>query len=52
MATPAGKTKLIIDIPEDLKTEFKLYCIRNKTNMTEVLTDFIQKTIEERKKAQ
>jgi hypothetical protein len=29
MATPSNKTKLIIDVPTDLKQEFKVACVKN-----------------------
>lgn len=41
MATPSNKTKLIIDVPTDLKQEFKVACVKNGLNMTDVVTSLI-----------
>jgi hypothetical protein len=42
MATPDGKTKLIVDIPVTLKTQFKVHCATNGVAMTELIESLIR----------
>lgn len=43
------KSKLTIDLPEDLKTEFKIYCAVNKMSMTDVVERLIREYIAPKK---
>lgn len=42
MATPSEKSKLNIDIPADLKHDLKVFCVKNRSNMTDVVIDLIR----------
>lgn len=35
-------SKLTVDLPDELKTEFKVYCIVNKISMTDVVIQLIR----------
>lgn len=52
MATPAGKAKLTVDIPHELKQEFKVYCAIHQVNMTQVMETLIRQYLEDNKPKQ
>jgi hypothetical protein len=41
MATPSNKSKITVDIPTDLKQDFKIQCAVHKLNMTDVVESLI-----------
>jgi hypothetical protein len=49
MATPTGKVKLTVDIPLELKQEFKVFCAINQLNMTQVVESLIEMYLKEYK---
>lgn len=49
MATSDKKTKLIVDIPTDLKKDFKVYCTLNEVPMTEIIESLIQQFLNSKK---
>jgi hypothetical protein len=42
-------TMILRNVPEDLRKQFKLHCIQNNTNMTEVLIELMRKEVEKGK---
>jgi hypothetical protein len=42
MASAPGKVKLNIDVDAELKQEFRVHCVMNKTNMTEIVEQLIR----------
>ena len=47
------KTVMIkVVLPDSIRHEFKIVCVKNKTNMNSVLVEFIQKYVSENKKAE
>lgn len=50
VATPSGKEKLTVDLPSDLKIEFKVHCITNGVAMTEILESLIRNYLDGQKK--
>lgn len=42
MAAAPGKVKLNIDIEADLKQKFRVHCVMNETNMTEIVEQLIR----------
>lgn len=49
MPTPIGKSKLIVDIPSELKKDFKLYCTINDVPMTEIVSELIESFLNSKK---
>lgn len=49
MATPEGKSKLIVDIPTELKKDLKLYCTINDVPMTEIVSGLIESFLNQQK---
>lgn len=49
MPTPDKKTKLIVDVPTDLKKEFKIYCTMNSVPMTEIIEKLIRQFLQKNK---
>jgi hypothetical protein len=37
-----GKSKLTVDLPDELKTEFKIYCAVNQVSMVDVIEQLIR----------
>jgi hypothetical protein len=47
------KTVMIkVVLPDSIRHEFKIVCVKNKTNMNSVLVEFIQKYVSENKKSE
>jgi hypothetical protein len=47
MGKKIGAIHLTLYVMPDLRDKFKLACVANKTNMTTVLEEFMEKYIEE-----
>lgn len=47
MATPSGKTKLTVDIPANLKQEFKVHCTVQGKAMASVVEELLQNYLNE-----
>jgi hypothetical protein len=37
-----NKVKLTVDIPAELKTQFKIFCVKNRISMTEIVEELIR----------
>jgi hypothetical protein len=44
-ATPPGKSATFLELDDEIKHEFKVWCVRNRTTMTEVINAFMRDVV-------